>query len=118
MKTTRTAALALGLAALAGCGTTAAAHPSAPAAPSSAPVSPGYAAGAANPVPILRLTGCPIPAGTVNGTIGADENRVAGCTFGSSDYRVTQEQIYVFHVSVGGLPGQPDRAPADPANGL
>lgn len=36
---------------------------------------------AANPVPVLKLTGCPVPAGEVNGHLGADQDRVADCTF-------------------------------------
>jgi hypothetical protein len=36
---------------------------------------------AANPVPILRMTGVPVRAGEVNGTIGADSNRGADGTF-------------------------------------
>lgn len=41
----------------------------------------GYAAGAPNPVPILKLTGCPVPATEKYGHIGLDSDRVADCTF-------------------------------------
>jgi len=35
----------------------------------------------ANPVPILKMTGCPVPAGEANGSVGADSDRTAYCTW-------------------------------------
>ena len=46
-------------------------------------------ASVANPVPVLRLTGVPVPASEVNGTIGVDADRVATASFpGASGERV------------------------------
>jgi hypothetical protein len=45
-----------------------------------------------NPVPILRLTGCPVPAGEVNGSPGLDADRTASCTFPGT----FGEQVWVF----------------------
>ena len=89
-KTVIAAAVAAALA-LAGCGGSAAsgggASPAAPPA-ATAPQQAGSEAGGfgtspaiANPVPILKLTGCPVPASVVNGTIGVDSDRGADCTF-------------------------------------
>jgi len=67
MKMRRILVLAV-LAALAGCGSAQATSPA---------TASGYAAGAANPVPILRLTGYPVPASERYGTIGLDDDRGA-----------------------------------------
>jgi hypothetical protein len=89
MNRTRIAALAVAVLALAGCGGTAATtgtgSPAATAAsaPQQAGSEPGGfpSSAVANPVPILKMTGVPVPAGVVNGTIGIDANRVAGASF-------------------------------------
>jgi hypothetical protein len=52
----------------------------------------GTSAAIANPVPILRLTGCPVPAGEKNGTIGVDADRTADCTFPGT----FGEEVWVF----------------------
>lgn len=46
----------------------------------------------ANPVTVVRLTGCPVPAGEVNGTVGLDADRVANCTFPGT----FGEEVFVF----------------------
>jgi len=89
-KTVIAAAVAAALA-LAGCGGAAAsgggaspAAPSAASAPQQAGSEPGgfgTSSAIANPVPVLRLTGVPVPAGEVNGTIGIDADRGADASF-------------------------------------
>ena len=92
MTRTRIAALAITALALAGCGSAAAASgtnapppaTSAPAAPQQASNEPGgfgTSPAIANPVPILKMTGCPVPASERNGNIGMDSDRGADCTF-------------------------------------
>jgi len=80
----RAAAAVLAVLALAGCGGSAsAAHGTAPAAAQQADSQPGGfpPAAVANPVPVLRMTGVPVPAGEVNGTPGLDADRVASASF-------------------------------------
>ncbi len=89
-KTVIAAAVAAALA-LAGCGGSAAsgggaspAVPSATSAPQQAGSEPGGFgtwSAIANPVPVLRMTGVPVPASEVNGTIGVDDDRGANASF-------------------------------------
>lgn len=99
MNRTRIAALAITALALAGCGGTAATTgasapaPAAASAPQAGNQPGGFPpASVANPVPILRLTGVPIPASEVNGTIGVDADRVATASFPGA----SGETVWVF----------------------
>lgn len=91
--------------ALAGCGAQAASISAHPAASTSRPASApapqqagnepggfGTSPAIANPVPVLRMTGVPVPVGEVNGTTGIDADRVAYASFPGPE----GETVWVF----------------------